>query len=57
MLYAEAAYFDGDHCQHCADRDENLHRERIEARARVARRRALPFADSALNVVQLKRPT
>lgn len=21
-LYAERAYFDGDFCQHCADRDE-----------------------------------
>lgn len=41
MLYSEAAYFDGNHCQHCADRDDFLRRERIrkDARAAIDRRR------------------
>jgi hypothetical protein len=26
-MYAERAYFDGDHCQHCADRLDHLHWE------------------------------
>jgi hypothetical protein len=35
MNHAEASYFDGDHCQHCADRDEHL---------RLERKRVLPVA-------------
>lgn len=31
MIYSEAAYFEGDHCQHCADRDEHLRFQRIAA--------------------------
>jgi hypothetical protein len=31
MIYAEAAYFDGVPCQHCADREEHhrLQRKRV----------------------------
>lgn len=29
MSYSEAAYFDGNHCQHCASRDEYLRLEGI----------------------------
>lgn len=29
MIYAERAYFEGDHCQHCADREEHLRLARI----------------------------
>lgn len=38
--YSEAAYFDGDHCQHCADREERqrLERKRIEAIKALDRR-------------------
>lgn len=28
--YSEAAYFDGDHCHHCATRDEFRRLQRIE---------------------------
>lgn len=28
-MYAERAYFDGDHCQHCATRDDHRRLERI----------------------------
>lgn len=34
--YAEAAYFDGDHCQHVADRNENLRLARIARQTRAA---------------------
>lgn len=33
MTYSEAAYFDGNHCQHVADYHEHL-RQRIKARQR-----------------------
>lgn len=36
MPYSERAYFDGDHCAHCAARDEFNRLARIEARARAA---------------------
>ena len=41
MIYSEASYFDGNHCQHCADRDEAMRLERIErkAKALIARKR------------------
>lgn len=41
MIYAEAAYFDRNHCQHVADRDDFLRLERIrkQGRAFVERRR------------------
>lgn len=41
MDYAEAAYFDGNHCQHAADRDEarRLHRINAKIRTMVERRR------------------
>lgn len=40
MLYSEAAYFDGNHCAHCAARDEHnrLERKRTEARRALDRR-------------------
>lgn len=34
--YAEAAYFEGNHCAHCAARDEAARLARIEARNRAA---------------------
>lgn len=37
--YPEAAFFDGDHCQHCADRDEHRRLERIRQQTRDALRR------------------
>lgn len=38
--YSERAYFGGDHCQHCADRDEHLRLKRIRAQgARMIERR------------------
>lgn len=38
--YSEAAYFDGNHCQHCADRDEHrrIQRKRSEAIKMLDRR-------------------
>lgn len=40
MSYAERAYFEGDHCHHCAARDEvlRLERKRTEARRFLDRR-------------------
>ena len=38
MLYAEAAYFDGNHCQHVAARDDFLRLERIREQGRRAMR-------------------
>ena len=32
MIYSEAAYFEENHCQHCADRDEFLRLRNIRAR-------------------------
>lgn len=40
MSYAERAFFDGDHCQHCADRDEHLRLQRIAALYRKVHDRA-----------------
>lgn len=37
-MYAERAYFDGDHCHHCATRDENTRAERLRDQARKAMR-------------------
>jgi hypothetical protein len=41
MIYAEAAYFDGNHCQHVADYHEarRLARIRAESRRLIERRR------------------
>lgn len=41
MSYSERAYFEGDHCHHCAARDEALRLERklTEARRALDRRR------------------
>ena len=36
MLYSEAAYFDGNHCAHCAARDEHLRLKRKMTEARKA---------------------
>ena len=36
MLYAEAAYFDGDHCAHVAAREEHLRLRRITTEGRKA---------------------
>ena len=38
MIYAERAYFDGDHCQHVADRDEAQRLRNIDRRNREALR-------------------
>ena len=40
MSYAERAYFEGDHCHHCAERDEwlRLERKRVEAIRALDRR-------------------
>lgn len=40
MSYSERAYFEGDHCQHCAERDEwlRLQRKRVEAIRALDRR-------------------
>lgn len=38
MAYAERAYFDGDHCQHVADRDEAKRLDRIAQADRKAMR-------------------
>lgn len=42
MLYSEAAYFDGNHCAHCATRDEHkrIVRIRNDARKAFERRRS-----------------
>ena len=40
-MYAERAYFDGDHCAHCAARDEQKRLERIAERCLVEQRRRL----------------
>lgn len=34
VLYSEAAYFDGNHCAHCAARDEVMRLARIQAQGR-----------------------
>lgn len=39
MSYSERAYFDGDHCAHCAARDEFERLRRIAKRAREFERR------------------
>jgi len=36
MIYSEAAYFDGNHCAHCAARDEYNRLERKRADGRKA---------------------
>ena len=38
VIYAEAAYFDGNHCAHVAAYEENLRRERIAREMRTAAR-------------------
>lgn len=38
MSYAERAYFEGDHCQHVAARDEHKRLRRIEEQGRKALR-------------------
>lgn len=37
-MYSERAYFDGDHCQHCADRDEHARLDRYRKVARTIMR-------------------
>lgn len=37
--YSERAYFDGDHCQHVADRDENARLRQIAKRCEQTARR------------------
>lgn len=37
-MYSEMAYFDGNHCQHVATRDEHLRLERKRNEMRVAAR-------------------
>ena len=32
-MYSEMAYFDGNHCQHVADREEHLRLQRIRTNA------------------------
>lgn len=38
MSYSEAAYFDGNHCQHVAARDDFLRLQRIDEEGRRAMR-------------------
>lgn len=38
MSYSERAYFDGDHCQHVADRDEARRLKRINRQVELAHR-------------------
>jgi hypothetical protein len=38
VSYAERAYFDGDHCQHVADRDEQRRLQNIDRRVRATSR-------------------
>lgn len=41
MIYSEAAYFDGNHCQHCAAREEHqrlTRARRLAAQAHERRR-------------------
>lgn len=42
MSYSERAYFEGDHCHHCAARDEHLRIKRIrdQGRRMIERRRS-----------------
>lgn len=40
MIYSEAAYFEGNACQHCADRDEHLRLARINRQADQAAARS-----------------
>lgn len=35
-MYAERAYFDGDHCHHCAARDEHARLKRLREQSRKA---------------------
>lgn len=42
MSYSERAYFDGDHCQHCAARDEHQRLQRARRQMEQADRRRLP---------------
>ena len=42
MSYSERAYFDGDHCQHCAARDEHHRLTRARRQMEKADRRRLP---------------
>lgn len=50
MIYSEAAYFDGNHCQHVADRDEHrrLQRKRQEAQRAFGRGRRINRRDRIL---------
>lgn len=43
MSYSERAYFDGDHCQHVADRDEAARLNRIMRQARQIRPVRVPY--------------
>jgi len=38
-MYAEAAYFEGNHCQHCADREEHQRLARARRLATQAHER------------------
>jgi len=46
-MYAERAYFDGDHCQHIADRDEHRRLARIADQGRAAIRERRRYARAA----------
>jgi hypothetical protein len=37
-LYSERAFFDGDACQHCADRDEHQRLARVRRQSEVSLR-------------------
>ncbi len=39
MTYSERAFFEGDHCHHCAARDEALRLARLERGAGIRGRR------------------
>lgn len=41
MIYSEMAYFDGNHCAHCATRDEAARLARIDREGRKAAARRM----------------
>lgn len=51
-LYAEASYFDGDHCQHVADREEC---QRLERKGEIARQLAAA-QEEARKFIRLSNP-
>lgn len=48
MIYSEASYFNGNHCQHCADRDEHKRLKALEPKRLPRLRRPLDVTDPDL---------